>query len=115
MQAPADVQALTRFFKALSDETRLRIVGLLGEGELCVCHIEAALELSQPMVSRHLATLRAAGIVEARREGTWMHYRLAAQSEVAVQAQLRLLKGTLQKRATDTKRLQKIKGRIACP
>jgi len=64
-------------FKALSDETRLRILSLLSEGELCVCDLMAVLELPQSTVSRHLATLRNAALVEDRRQEVWMYYRLA--------------------------------------
>lgn len=64
-------------FQALSDPTRLRIVALLWkEGELCVCELTQALSLSQPMISRHLAALRTAGIVSDRRAGIWVHYRV---------------------------------------
>jgi ArsR family transcriptional regulator len=66
-------------FDALADPTRRLIVALLaGEAEICVCEFAAALSEVQPKVSRHLALLRAAGWLIARREGTWMHYRLAA-------------------------------------
>ena len=68
---------LETFFKALADSTRLRILGLLLTGEVCVCHIHESLRIPQPKASRHLAYLRKAGLVEARREGLWMHYRLA--------------------------------------
>ena len=64
-------------FQALADPTRLRIVGLLQAGEVCVCHIHESLRIPQPKASRHLAYLRAAGLVDARREGQWMHYRLS--------------------------------------
>ena len=64
-------------FKALADRTRLRILGLLGAGEICVCHIHESLDLPQPTVSRHLAYLRRAGLVLGRKEGLWVHYRLA--------------------------------------
>jgi ArsR family transcriptional regulator len=67
-----------RLFKALSDETRLRILALLTAGELCVCDLMAVLELPQSTVSRHLAYLRNTGLVEDRRQGVWMYYRLAA-------------------------------------
>ena len=64
-------------FKALSDETRLRIMGLLIAGdELCVCDIIAALDLPQSTVSRHLAYLRNSGLLEDRRQGVWMYYRI---------------------------------------
>jgi ArsR family transcriptional regulator, arsenate/arsenite/antimonite-responsive transcriptional repressor len=64
-------------FKALSEETRLRIMALLAHGELCVCDLMAVLGLPQSTISRHLASLRHAGLVEGRRQGVWMHYRLA--------------------------------------
>ncbi len=64
-------------FNILSDPTRLRALMLIqSEGEVCVCELTYALQESQPKVSRHLALMRDAGIVEARREGTWMHYSL---------------------------------------
>lgn len=61
-------------FKALSDSTRLRVMVLLAEKELCVCQIEEALNLSQVKVSRHLNVLRHAGMVESRRDGLWVYY-----------------------------------------
>ncbi len=64
-------------FRALSDRTRLRILNLLQAGELCVCHLVAVLDVPQPTASRHLSYLRKAGLVVARKEGLWMHYRLA--------------------------------------
>jgi len=66
----------TSIFKALSDETRLRILKLLLKKELCVCEIEAALDLPQSKVSRHLTVLRSASLVEDRREGVWIFYSL---------------------------------------
>lgn len=64
-------------FKQLSDTTRLRCLALLvSEGELCVCELTEALDLSQPKISRHLAQLREAGVVKSRRAGHWVHYRL---------------------------------------
>ena len=68
-------------FQALGDATRLRILGLLLTGEVCVCDIHESLKLSQPKVSRHLAYLRKAGLVETRRDGLWVHYRLATAPE----------------------------------
>lgn len=65
------------FFKLLSDSTRLRCLMLMqAEGELCVCELTHALALSQPKISRHLAHLREAGVLIARRNGTWMNYRI---------------------------------------
>ncbi|CAN5324053.1 hypothetical protein BH10ACI1_BH10ACI1_00570 [soil metagenome] len=63
-------------FMALADKTRLRLLNLMREDEICVCFFTEVLEESQPKVSRHLAYLRNAGIVETRREGKWMHYRI---------------------------------------
>ena len=68
---------LERTFQALGDQTRLRILALLATGEVCVCHIHESLQLPQPKVSRHLAYLRRAGLVETRKDGLWVHYRLA--------------------------------------
>lgn len=67
---------LEKFFVALSDRNRLRILNLMGDDEVCVCFFVEILKMPQPKVSRHLAYLRRAGIVAARREGKWMHYRM---------------------------------------
>src|SRR5256714_11789619 len=71
------VVAMERLFKALADSTRLLILGLLLTGEVCVCHIHESLRITQPKASRHLAYLRRSGLVETRRDGLWIHYRLA--------------------------------------
>jgi ArsR family transcriptional regulator len=68
-------------FRALADRTRLRLLNLMGDDEVCVCFLVEALGMSQPKISRHLAYLRRAGIVAARREGKWMHYRLQKPTE----------------------------------
>ena len=74
------------FFRALADGTRLRIINLIGDQEVCVCFFVEILKTNQPKISRHLAYLRRAGIVAARREGVWMHYRIATpQDENAAQ------------------------------
>ena len=81
-ESPARVKQtapLAALYQALADPTRLRILAILADargGELCVCHIHGGLGLSQPTASRHLASLRKAGLVSARRHGIWMHYRL---------------------------------------
>lgn len=67
---------LELFFNALADRTRLRILNLIGEDEVCVCFFVEVLETNQPKISRHLAYLRRAGIVATRKEGLWMHYRI---------------------------------------
>jgi len=108
---------MSRLFKALGDETRLRIVALLSHGELCVCHLEAALSLAQPTASRHLGVLRAAGIVDTRRSGTWVHYRLAAQADPDCQRQLRAVVKSFAGRETlsqDIERLLQVKGPLSC-
>lgn len=68
-------------FKALADATRLRILGLLLTGEVCVCDIHESLKIPQSKASRHLAYLRRAGLVATRREGLWIHYRLGTFSD----------------------------------
>jgi ArsR family transcriptional regulator, arsenate/arsenite/antimonite-responsive transcriptional repressor len=75
-------------FKALADGTRLRILGLLLAGEVCVCDIHDSLGLPQPKVSRHLAYLRRAGLVETRRNGLWVHYRIATLDDPVMQTLL---------------------------
>jgi ArsR family transcriptional regulator len=75
---------MARVFRALADTTRLRILGLLLTGEVCVCHIHESLGISQPKASRHLAYLRKAGLVDTRREGIWIHYRLAEKADPIV-------------------------------
>lgn len=73
------MKQLAKTFKALSDETRLRILALLTQGELCVCDLMEVLQLPQSTVSRHLAYLRNAGMISDRRDGVWMYYRLEDQ------------------------------------
>ena len=75
---PAERYEMDFLFRALADRTRLRLINLMGEDEVCVCFLVEALKLTQPKISRHLAYLRGAGLVAARREGKWMHYRLSA-------------------------------------
>lgn len=79
----------TRLFKCLSDETRLVLMLLIhAEGELCVCEMTHALEESQPKVSRHLAQLRNCGLLQDRRQGQWVYYRLMPDMPAWVQAAL---------------------------
>ena len=73
--------SIERLFQALGDQTRLRILGLLLTGEVCVCHVHESLGVSQPKASRHLAYLRRAGLVDTRRDGLWIYYRLAVSSD----------------------------------
>jgi ArsR family transcriptional regulator, arsenate/arsenite/antimonite-responsive transcriptional repressor len=69
------------FFRALADYTRLRLINLMGDDEVCVCFFVEVLKTNQPKISRHLAYLRRAGVVSARREGKWMHYRLVEPAD----------------------------------
>lgn len=80
------LQSLETLYKALADRTRLRILGLLLDGEVCVCHIHESLGVPQPKTSRHLAYLRRAGLVETRKDGLWVHYRLARLTDPVMQA-----------------------------
>ncbi|HMK61706.1 MAG TPA: metalloregulator ArsR/SmtB family transcription factor [Dissulfurispiraceae bacterium] len=70
------MQEILNIFKALSDETRLRILKLLEHGELCVCYIFSALDMIQPKVSFHLSVLKEAGLIKDRKAGRWVHYSL---------------------------------------
>ena len=80
--------SLENTFKALADQTRLRIIGLLTAGEICVCDIHGSLGLPQPTVSRHLAYLRKSGLVATRKDGLWVNYRLATLPDPVMQALL---------------------------
>ncbi len=74
-----ELAAVDRLLKALADPTRMRMVGLLAGGEICVCHVHDSLRISQPKASRHLAYLRRAGVVQGEKRGLWVYYRLADQ------------------------------------
>jgi ArsR family transcriptional regulator len=80
---------LDRLFRALADTTRLRLINLIAEQEICVCYFVEVIDAPQPKISRHLAYLRRLGIVAARREGKWMHYRLAMPADPYAAAILR--------------------------
>lgn len=86
---------LVTLFQALGDRTRLRLLNLLASGELCVCYFVALLGAAQPKISRHLAYLRRSGLVEARRDGKWMHYRLVPPSDPRVAQIIETLLGVL--------------------
>src|SRR6201994_4173074 len=80
---------MEQFFQALGDNTRLRLLNLMGEQEVCVCYFVEILDAPQPKISKHLAYLRKAGIVSARREGKWMHYRIVMPPHVGATQILR--------------------------
>jgi ArsR family transcriptional regulator len=108
---------MSRMFKALGDDVRLRIVALLAHGELCVCHIEEALELMQSNASRHLGILRRAGIVQSDRRDKWVYYRLAPQADAACKRHFKALVASFSKQDVlrkDVERLRKSKGPGSC-
>ena len=116
-QTQLDVRPVSRLFKALADDTRLRIIALLSHGELCVCHLQEALELPQPNVSRQLGILRAAGLVQHRRQGSWVYYRLLRQENSDCERQVRGLVQAFAKDALlrrDVRRLVEGCGPEAC-
>jgi ArsR family transcriptional regulator len=101
---------LARFFQALGDPTRLRLLNLMGDREICVCFFVEILGSPQPKISRHLAYLRNAGIVAARREGKWMHYRIVMPPHTGAAQILRQTLETLRQEKpmqADTARLDK--------
>jgi ArsR family transcriptional regulator len=107
------IQSLERVFQALADGTRLRVLGLLLSGEVCVCSLHESLGESQPKVSRHLAYLRRAGLVATRREGLWVHYRLADASDPVVATILQAVThalGHVDAVRRDTRALEKTTG-----
>jgi ArsR family transcriptional regulator len=115
--ATVEVTPISRLFRALGDDVRLRIVALLAHGELCVCHIEEALGLTQPNASRHLAILRAAGVVAHDRRDKWVYYRLAPQEDPACARHLKALVTRFaheERLRKDVERLVRVKGPGAC-
>lgn len=108
---------VANLFKALGDETRVRLIALLCHGELCVCHLITALDLPQSTVSRQLGILRNAGIVATRREGTWIYYRLSKLDNSLCQAQIRTLSRSFGQSVdlkADVERLLRSRGPTAC-
>jgi len=86
---------LIKVFKALSDETRVRMLKLLFEGEICVCEIMQVMEISQSRASRNLGILKDAGLLNDRRDGQWVHYSLNKQSVAKYSGLLELLNSSL--------------------
>ena len=82
MAAKSSSFNMERFFQAFGDNTRLRLLNLMRDREICVCYFVEILGQGQPKISRHLAYLRRAGIVAARRDGKWMHYRIVMPSNI---------------------------------
>lgn len=109
------IDQLEDVFKALADKTRLRILALLGNNEVCVCHIHDSLGVPQPTASRHLAYLRRSGLVTVRRDGVWMHYQVSKSLDPVVQnvvkAAVEAL-GQLPATASDRKQFQRSFGQL---
>jgi len=104
-------------FRALSDPTRLRLLMLLREGEICVCHLVNTLELSQPLISKHLSALRTAGLVNSRKDGLWRYYSLAEASRGSHTRLLACLDDVAREHpeaAGDRKRLEKVLNAARC-
>jgi ArsR family transcriptional regulator, arsenate/arsenite/antimonite-responsive transcriptional repressor len=89
MAGKTQVAPLDRLFRALADPIRLRLVSLLAGREICVCFLVEILGMSQPKISRHLAYLRRAGLVAARNDGKWVHYRMVEPSDATASEILR--------------------------
>jgi ArsR family transcriptional regulator len=104
---------LLQIYRCLCDGTRLRILRLLARGPLCVCHFQDILRLPQVAVSKHLAFLRAGGMVTARRHGKWMIYRLPDKPPAELELQLRGLQDCVRSHPVflaDLRRLKKLRG-----
>lgn len=108
------MRELSQFYAALADENRLRLLHLIKNGDICVCYLQGVMQTNQPKISRHLAYLKRAGLVEARRDGKWMHYRLrkldAGLAEILADTLKRLEEEPQIKR--DSERLKQI---VCCP
>jgi ArsR family transcriptional regulator, arsenate/arsenite/antimonite-responsive transcriptional repressor len=114
---PTQMKRLTEMegiFKALGDATRLRILGLLLSGEVCVCNIHESLKIPQPKASRHLAYLRKAGLVETRRDGLWIHYRLGTLADPVFTAIVDAVRHALTHIDTVQKDGERLKKRTGC-
>lgn len=111
----AAIDALEHVFKALADKTRLRILALLGNNEVCVCHIHDSLGVPQPTASRHLAYLRKSGLVAARRDGVWMHYQVSTTLSPAIRGVIAAAVDALQQvpaTSNDRKQFQRSFGQL---
>ena len=110
------VVELIRIYECFCDRTRLRILHLLGQGPLCVCHLQAVLGEPQVKVSKHLAYLKSRGLVEANREANWMIYRLPQKPPPELAANLACLQDCAREDPIfqrDAGKLRKMRSRIA--
>jgi ArsR family transcriptional regulator, arsenate/arsenite/antimonite-responsive transcriptional repressor len=109
------IAGMETLFRALADQTRLRILALLASGEVCVCKIHGALGVPQPTASRHLAYLRKTGLVATRRDGLWVHYRLAMPADPTMASVLRTAIGAVGKTRSLTADRKRLSGLTAIP
>ena len=111
------MEQLAQLYKSLSEETRIRIMMLLMQGELCVCDIQAVLEEPQSKISRHLAYLKHSGLLSSMRVGVWMHYSIKKSADEACKAQLAFMKKQLWDLPlyrADREKLRKVKKEKRC-
>lgn len=108
---------LVSIYECFCDRTRLRLLALLGDGPLCVCHFQEILGESQVKISKHLGYLKQRGLVQAEREGNWMVYRLPAKPPRELRANLACLQdcATDEPFRSDTAKLRKLRTRLARP
>jgi len=110
----ADIKDIENVLKALADGTRLRILGLLAAGETCVCTLQESLQLPQSKVSRHLTYLRRARLVDARKDGLWVHYRLARPATTVVDVLLSSVRHCIGHLDTTQRDLKRLWERAGC-
>lgn len=110
---PAETFDIEVLLRALADRTRLRLLNLIGDKEVCVCFFVEILKISQPKISRHLAYLRRAGIVSSRRDGKWMHYRLKEPSDATAKRMVDDVRKWLQSDGAMVRERQRLEG-ICC-
>ncbi len=114
IESAGTLESAVDLFKAFADPVRLRLLNLLGEGEVCVCHLHEALDLPQSTVSRHLAYLRKRGLVVGRKEGLWVHYRLAKPIGPLHRTLLGGMKASVPDIAALAEDRQRLAGRTCC-
>jgi ArsR family transcriptional regulator, arsenate/arsenite/antimonite-responsive transcriptional repressor len=105
---------LEEAFKAFADPTRLRILGLLANGEICVCNIHECLGIPQPTASRHLAYLRKKGLVQTRKDGLWVHYTLATLDDAVLRVLMSAVTHCLCHCDAITKDRQRLEAQTGC-
>lgn len=100
-------------FQTLADPTRLRLLNLLASGEVCVCDLHGTLGVTQPKVSRHLARLKQAGLVDARRNGKWIHYQVATPGDPLIRHVLEGLRAWMKKETRLSSERRRL-GKVCC-